>query len=240
MGRKINKEEDTNYWISFSDLMAGMLIIFILLFIFRMLDYSQSSEKLNETQRELEETKKIVLELSGTRAKIIALLQEAFEKEKIDIAVDINTGSIMLREGVLFDVAKSQMKDEGKEFLERFIPVYLRILLENEEINQELAEIIIEGHTDDVGSYIYNLGLSQDRAFNVATFILSDEFEYNHKEKLKKYLTANGKSFSNPIYKDNEIDRESSRRVVLKFRLKEEETLLEINKQLEAGGRNNE
>lgn len=215
--------------------MAGMLIVFILLFIFSMLDYSNSSEKLSDTQMELEETKKIVLELSGTRAKIIALLQESFEKENINIAVDINTGSIMLREGILFDVAMSEIKVEGKDFLERFIPIYLRILLENEEINKELAEIIIEGHTDDIGTYIYNLNLSQDRAFNVATFILSDEFNYTQKEKLKKFLTANGKSFSNPIYKDNELDRDSSRRVVFKFRLKEEETLLEINKQLEKG-----
>lgn len=235
MADKYYSEEETNYWISFSDLMAGLLIIFILLFVLTMLDNRRDSEKLQGIQSELEETKQMVIELSSTRAKIITLLQEAFEKENIDIVIDINTGAIKLREGILYDVGKSEIKKEGKIFLQKFIPVYLHILLENEEIEKELAEIIIEGHTDNVGTYLYNLNLSQDRAFNVVEFILSNEFQYNNKEKMQKYLTANGKSFANLIYVDGEIDKDNSRRVEFKFRLKEEETLLEINKRLEEG-----
>ena len=120
------------------------------------------------------------------------------------------------------------------------MPVYFRILLDNEEIRKELGEIIIEGHTDDISSYIYNLKLSQDRSFNVVKFLMSDEFEYKNKKLLIKYLTANGKSFSNLIYKEGEVDRDSSRRVEFKFKLKEEETLLEIKKQLEEGEMYNE
>lgn len=235
MLKKYREEEETNYWISFNDLMSGLLIIFILLFIYTMLDYTQDAEELESIQNELEETKQMVIELSSTRAKIISLLQEAFERENIDITVDANTGAIKLKEGILYDIGKSEIKEEGKLFLERFIPIYLHILLENQEIEGELAEIIIEGHTDNVGSYLYNLNLSQDRAFNVVEFLLSDEFKYDKKQKLQKYLTANGKSYSNLIYIDKKVDKESSRRVEFKFRLKEEETLLEINKRLEEG-----
>lgn len=247
MVKKPIYQEETSFWISISDLMAGVLIIFILLFIFKMLDYQGEIEKqkvvtneLNELQEELRQTKEKVIELSSTRLKIIALLKDEFEKENIDIVIDENTGAIKLKEGILFDTSQSNIKPAGKEFLQKFMPVYFRILLDNEEIRKELGEIIIEGHTDDISSYIYNLKLSQDRSFNVVKFLMSDEFEYKNKKLLIKYLTANGKSFSNLIYKEGEVDRDSSRRVEFKFKLKEEETLLEIKKQLEEGEMYNE
>jgi chemotaxis protein MotB len=167
----ISREEEVDYWISYSDLMAGILIVFILLFIFKMVDYQDAITdykegirkqeemiyELDETRKELAMTKEKVIELSSTRLKIIALLQDEFDKQNIKIIIDPDTGAIKLKEGILFDTGKSIIKEDGKEFLEQFIPVYLRILLGNPEIREEIAEIIVEGHTDDVGTYIYNL-----------------------------------------------------------------------------------
>ena len=241
MFKKRVEEEETNFWISISDLMAGILIIFILLFIFKMLDYQGEIEKQEVIQEELNETKEKIIQLTNTRLIIIALLKEEFEKEEIDILIDENTGAIKLREGVLFDTSESIIKEEGKEFLKEFMPIYFRILLDNEEIRQELAEIIIEGHTDDVSTYMYNLKLSQLRSYNVVELLFSDEFNYKNKDLLVKHLTANGKSYSNLIYKENnEVDRDSSRRVEFKFKLKEEETLLEIKRELEKGAQDDE
>lgn len=253
-----NKEEEVNYWPSYSDLMAGTLIVFMLLFIYQMADYQESAanykrsimerektnqelqrknQELEKTRRELEETRQQVIKLSSTKLRIIDLLRKEFEKENLEIEIDPDTGAIKLKESILFDTGKSIIKDEGKKFLQRFIPVYLRILLGNPEIREQLAEIIVEGHTDDVGSYLYNLNLSQERAFNVVKYLLGDEFDYEYKEDLKEYITANGRSFSKLIYDESHrVDRDSSRRVEFKFRLKEEEILLEIKKRLEEVG----
>ncbi len=182
---------------------------------------------------ELDQTKQTILELSSTRNEIIDSLQDAFESENIGIIVDPNTGAIKLKDSILFDTGESELKAEGKAFLADFIPIYINILLGDEEIKNQIAEIIIEGHTDNIGTYIYNLKLSQDRAFSVVEYLLSDELEYSHKDTFRAYATANGKSYSNLIYKDGVPDLDSSRRVEIKFRLKEEETLLEISKQLE-------
>lgn len=247
MKRKTNSSEDMNFWVSYSDLMAGVLIIFILLLIFKMYDMQKNKEvqmeeyeKLRQEvklkENELLKTKKKVQELSNTRLKIIELLQNEFEKANIQILIDPNTGAITLKEGILFDTAKSDVKNNGKEFLGKFIPLYLKILLGNEEIRGELAEIIIEGHTDDINTYLFNLNLSQKRSYSVVEYLMSDEFDYEYKDLLKNYITANGKSFSQLKYKDSNntiVDREESRRVEFKFRLKEEETLLRITKQLE-------
>jgi len=243
--RFTNKEEEVNYWPSYSDLMAGTLIVFMLLFIYQIADYQEANYNYNQIliqknleiaskERELNEAKQEAIELSSTKRRIIELLREEFEKEKLEVKIDEDTGVVKLKESILFDTGKSVIKEEGKEFLQKFIPVYLRILLGNPEVKEQLAEIIVEGHTDDVGSYLYNLDLSQERAFSVVKYLLGDEFDYEYKEELKKYITANGRSFSKLIYDEaHNVDRDSSRRVEFKFRLKEDEILTEILKLLE-------
>ena len=224
--KKKNQDEEPGFWISFSDLMASILIIFILLFVYKLVEYQAS---LSEKEQQIQE-------LTSTRVKIIEMLQEEFEKENIDINIDPKTGTIKLNESILFDTSKSELKKEGKEFAKRFIPIYVKILLGNEEVRSQLSQIIIEGHTDDVGSYISNLKLSQDRTLSVARFLLDDEFDYKYKKDLQEYITLNGRSYSDPILdKNGKINRDASRRVEIKFRLKEEEILLEIQNKLEEG-----
>ena len=121
-------------------------------------------------------------------------------------------------------------------FAEKFIPIYVNILLGNAEIKSQLSQIIIEGHTDDVGGYLYNLKLSQERSLSVAQFLLNPEFNYKYKDEMEKYLTINGRSYSEPILNsDDSINKDASRRVEIKFRLKEEEVLLQIQKELGKG-----
>ena len=223
---KKSQEEEVGFWISFSDLMASILIIFILLFVYKLVEY----------QANLTEKEQQIQELTSTRVKIIEMLQEEFKKEDIDINIDPKTGTIKLNESILFDTSKSELKEEGKEFARRFIPIYVKILLGNEEVKSQLSQIIIEGHTDDVGSYMSNLKLSQDRTLSVAQFLLDDEFDYKYKKDLQEYITLNGRSYSEPILDDEgNINRDASRRVEIKFRLKEEEILLEIQNKLEVG-----
>lgn len=224
--KKRSQEEEPGFWISFSDLMASILIIFILLFVYKLVEYQAS---LSEKEQQIQE-------LTSTRVKIIEMLQEEFEKENIDINIDPKTGTIKLNESILFDTSKSELKKEGKEFAKKFIPIYVKILLGNEEVRSQLSQIIIEGHTDDVGSYMSNLKLSQDRTLSVAQFLLDDEFDYKYKKDLQEYITLNGRSYSDPILdKNGKINRDASRRVEIKFRLKEEEILLEIQNKLETG-----
>ena len=68
----------------------------------------------------------MIQELTDTRFEIIAMLQEEFKKEGLEISIDSNTGAITLSESILFDFGKSELKQEGKDFLSKFIPIYLR------------------------------------------------------------------------------------------------------------------
>ena len=51
-------------------------------------------------------------------------------------------------------------------------------VLFSDEYRDYVSEIIIEGHTDSVGSYIDNLLLSQQRAYNVASYVLADDYSH--------------------------------------------------------------
>lgn len=222
--RKI--EEGSGYWISFSDLMSGVLIIFMLLFIYKILDY----------QNNIESKEAMIESLSSTRMQIISMLQEEFEKENIDILIDPKTGAIRLSEAILFDYGKNELKEEGKIFLQKFIPIYVRILFGTDDIKSQVSQIIIEGHTDDAGDYIYNLKLSQERALSVVEYLIGDSLNYDYKNDLQYNLTANGRSFSELITnEDGTVNANASRRVEIKFRLNEEETLMQIKQELEKG-----
>ncbi len=168
-------------------------------------------------------------DLVGVKTQIIRELSDALAKSNLSATVDHNTGDIVLESTVFFDVGKNNIKESGKQLLNRFIPVYLGVLLQPEYADF-LGEIIIEGHTDTQGAYLSNLELSQDRALSVATYCLSmDGLTREKTDLLRSILTAKGRSYSNPVYNaDGTINMDASRRVEFKFRLKDTEMIDEI------------
>ena len=174
--------------------------------------------------------------LIGMRSRIIEELRDELRGAGLDAVVDKNTGAIAFTGAVLFDSGKNQLKDSGKALLNAFIPVYIRTLM-SEENDDYVAEIIIEGHTDTDGTYLNNLALSQERALAVVTYCLSSEMtglSNAEKEDLQSIITANGRSYSDPVYAaDGTVDKEASRRVVFKFRMKDSEMIDQMSEILE-------
>lgn len=183
--------------------------------------------KLDSQQAKLDDQQLKLDELVGVRAQIVKSLGEALRKANVKANVDAQ-GSITLDASVLFDVGKSELKDSGKLVLDQFLPVYLGVLLQDDNL-KNISEIIIEGHTDSTGNYLDNLKLSQERALNVMSYVLSDEnknLDLRMKQKLRKIGTANGRSFSNlKLDAQGLEDAESSRRVEFKFRMQDEQMI---------------
>ncbi len=245
----------TNYWQSYSDMMAALLMVFILLVAIAIVSVNQYSKQLLERNTELiaqkdllEEQNKELLKLKeeleekqgeidriiGVKQEIIEALNREFSKQDISIDIDQQTGAIVFDSNILYDRSAYKLKKDGTKFLDRFLPIYIGVLF-SDEFKKDIAEIIIEGHTDTESGYMYNLELSQQRALSVVRYILSDSsLSKKQKEQLRTIITANGRSFSNPIYKNNgKVDAARSRRVEVKFRLKDEEMILELQKILE-------
>ncbi len=191
---------------------------------------------LTAQQEQLDTQAKRIDELIGVRSKIILDLSNSLSASDLKATVDPNSGDIVLDSSVFFETARSEIKEEGKLLLDRFIPVYLNVLL-SDDYREYLGEIIIEGHTDSSGSYENNLKLSQQRALQVALYCLAmPTLSAEQKNLLQQILTATGKSWADLKYDANgNEDRDASRRVEFKFSLKDAEMINEMNRILQEG-----
>ena len=198
------------------------------------LDEQQS--QIATQQSQLEQQQRQIEDLVGVRTQIISDLSTALREADISATVDPTSGAIALASDVLFATGESQLSSEGRDRIDAFLPVYLDVLF-SDEYRDYVSEIIIEGHTDSVGSYIDNLLLSQQRAYNVASYVLADGYSHisdSTREHLRQVATANGRSFSDLIYnEDGTENRSASRRVVFKFRLTDEQMVSQLQSILE-------
>jgi len=211
-----SEREDGQFWPSFTDLLTTILLCFILIFITMMVIKSL----------QIKEMEKTLDQIMGVRAKLVEDLKDEFTNDAQGIEVDEQTGAIIFDTEILFAYDEATLKDDAFQFLDEFVPKYLDVLLES-GYEDYIAEIIIEGHTDRDGTYLYNLELAQDRAYSVAKYVLSEDFPYPHiQEHLEKKLTVNSKSYTD--YRTDEegnYHADASRRVEFKFRLKDEDIL---------------
>ncbi|EKQ1324081.1 OmpA family protein [Campylobacter jejuni] len=311
---KNESKEDSNFWIAYADLMAGLLFVFILLigaivvkYVLTQSDLKEIKDNLNKQEARLEESKEelrnkeaIVFKLSSdlnnassalnlansqkaeleanitnykqlskdlnstldNKDKQILILlgqlekkdeelknlQEDFQKakEKVqnlgfirenlskelqskldnNITIDEKTGSISLPAEVLFDKDSYVLKNEAKASLRKILSEYFDAIFEDPKIFSNIENIIIEGHTDSDGSYIYNLDLSQKRAYEVMNFI----YTFYKSDKLQKLLMASGRSFSDPVFVNGVEDKDKSRRIEIKFSIKNDNALKDVEK----------
>ncbi len=190
--------------------------------------------EIENARQELTTTKQELQDIVGIRTDIIGALQSAFSNSSMK--VDAQTGSITFSSDVLFRYNSASLTADSKESLKNIIPMYLDVLLQD-QFRDYIAEIIIEGHTDTDGGYQSNMELSYARANAVADFCLNKRNGLSEAkiEQLQKILTVNGKSWSSPVYQKDafgnatqEVDMPASRRVEIKFRLKEDEMIEKI------------
>ncbi|WP_117149001.1 MULTISPECIES: OmpA family protein [Paraliobacillus] len=211
-----DEQEENHFWPSFTDLLTSILLCFVLIFISMMVIKSIQIEEMKET----------IDQIMGVRSDLVKDLNAEFQDSTLGIEVDEKTGAIIFDTEILFEYDGAELKDDSFQFLDEFVPKYLDVLLAS-GYEEYISEIIIEGHADRTDGYLYNLQLSQERAYSVAEYILGDEFPYkNIQDHLQEKLTVNGKSFSDGRTDENgDYSPDASRRVEFKFRLKDEEIL---------------
>ena len=186
---------------------------------------------LDEKTAQLKDQQAQIDQIIGVKADVIEALKNEFSKNNINA----QTGALTLEASVMFDYDQAELTDAGKQALEQILPIYCKVLLQDDYMKY-LAEIIIDGYTDTDGDYSYNLQLSQQRSLAVAQYLLDIQGNFldaTQSQNLEKYLTVNGHSMANPVLDANgNVDKDASRRVEVKFRLKDEEMIDELNQLL--------
>ena len=190
---------------------------------------------LDEKTAQLKDQQAQIDQIIGVKADVIEALKNEFSNNNINVDIDSQTGALTLEASVMFDYDQAELTDAGKQALEQILPIYCKVLLQDDYMKY-LAEIIIDGYTDTDGDYSYNLQLSQQRSLAVAQYLLDIQGNFldaTQSQNLEKYLTVNGHSMANPVLDANgNVDKDASRRVEVKFRLKDEEMIDELNQLL--------
>ncbi|QKF64854.1 OmpA family protein [Campylobacter corcagiensis] len=188
---------------------------------------SSKDASLARIMADLNITRNRIQNLAGVGVRVISDIKQSLGSS---VSIDEKSGALTLLSSVLFDKGSSTLKDEAKPELKATLEKYFGVLLNSDEIRNNLDTIVIEGHTDTDGSYLFNLKLSQDRAYAVMEFIN----EWNKDERLKSYLTASGRSFTMPVLNsDGSENMDKSRRIEIKFTLSNRQTIEEIGKLLD-------
>lgn len=222
MYKKISKtdyNEENIFWITMSDLLLGLMIIFLILFIMSMVGFSQA--KVAEQSAQTEMAEKLAKELVNN---------------KIDVNIDKMSGQVEISDLELFDIGSAKLSAKGKAYLDKFFPIYIDTIFSNPEVSDKVENLIIEGHTDSQmfkglnsadAQYTKNLELSSMRATEVANYVFKTNYNKKYSKKLHKVLIVEGKSNTEPILTNGKEDFNKSRRVELEIRMKAGENVIE-------------
>lgn len=205
-------------WIALSDLMTGLMMIFMLIAVAYMIKVEAAAAKVkqvaviyDEARRELynELSKEFETDLSGWGAEITKDLAIRFKEPE-----------------VLFNSGEDKLKPKFQEILHNFFPRYVKIIT-SDKYRDTIQEIRVEGHTSSIWSdsvspqeaYFKNMELSQSRTRSTLRYIFGLSEVTKNLDWLRQYVTANGLSFSRRIMNSDGTESFSrSQRVEFRIR----------------------
>ncbi len=214
-------------WISVADLMAGLMMVFLLIAVIYAKDANQRARNVTE----------IVTEWQDSELAIYSALKNEFEDDMPKWNAEIEKETLTIRflaPEVLFKAGKSDLEQRFQEILLDFMPRYIE-LLHNKFID-EIKEVRIEGHTSsewsrnvsETEAFIRNMKLSQERTRTVLRFSMDILDLKPLNPWMRTTVSANGLSSARLIIKDNVENKKRSRRVEFTIRTKTKEAMFQI------------
>ncbi|MBB1335385.1 MULTISPECIES: OmpA family protein [unclassified Pseudoalteromonas] len=209
-GKRKQSEEGGEHWLSISDLMAGLMMVFLFIAIVFM----------RHTMKENEKIKNVAVTFQENQVAIYESLIKEFDEdlERWGAEIDKETLAFNFKSpDVLFDNGDIDIKPAFAGILDDFFPRYLKVL---KPFRSSIDEVRIEGHTSsewnkdstDEEAYFKNMRLSQGRTRSVLSYLYSlvpEETPW-----IKRNIAAVGFSSSRLIMTEQGIeDTEKSRRV---------------------------
>ena len=136
--------EQENYFVSMTDMMVGLVFIFIILLMYFAVQFKQTTEQLTSA----DETRKHILEQVQTR----------LEAKGVHVKIDTANGLLHLPDEILFESAQAIPTQKGKEAighladaLREVLPCYAEGMPSRSDCPptpHRVQSVFIEGHTD--------------------------------------------------------------------------------------------
>lgn len=201
--------EENPFLISISDLMAGLLTIFMLALAYYVLSFGYQSEKLKGNEE--------------IRTEILQILKQELESAGISVHIAEDQGALQLPEGVFFDKGKAEIKEEGWRTIRVLAPALSRVL-RDPRYKDEVETVFIEGHTDNIPintpRFPSNWELSTQRAINTwrAMQAVCPELKDLTNREGQKLFSCSGYADTRPAESnETEEGRRRNRRIDLRI-----------------------
>ena len=189
---------------------------------------------IGQQEQYLKAANKELLEMRG-QMQTIAVLRLSILEQIRDSVVSVmgdaskvtigDNGSIILNEGVFFDVGSSDIKAEAEPTLRQLTEVFYKFLSDTENAKY-VDSIVISGHTDSTGSDSDNRKLSTDRANSVLGYLL--EGQSGKLNKFASMFCAAGYGETRPVStNDTAAGRAQNRRIEISIILRDD-TVMDI------------
>ncbi|HRL20815.1 OmpA/MotB family protein [Alcaligenes sp. SDU_A2] len=204
--------EDADHWMSVSDLMSGLMIVFLFISILLMRNALGERDKIKE----------VAVTYQNNQVALYENLKKEFQNDLDAWNADIDPLTLAFEfksPDVLFQTGSAIIKPAFRHILDDFFPRYLKVL---SQFRHSLNEIRIEGHTSSQWNqqtppeeaYFRNMALSQERTRSVLLYIQNMDAVKSEKEWIRQNMAAVGFSSSRLVLDEHgHEDAERSRRV---------------------------
>lgn len=213
--RNSSSAADESDWLSVSDLMAGLMMVFLIIAVSLMREAFEERDKIKQVALSYEANQNAIFNALNTEfAKDLSGWDAVLDKETLTLTFE--------SQEVLFALGKNELSDRYKRLLDGFMPRYMSVL---HQYSASIEEVRIEGHTSSGWSssatqtqaYFFNMELSQGRTRSVLAYIFQMPAMENYRDWIKNHVSAVGLSSSHLVKTDaGEEDRDRSRRVTFR------------------------
>lgn len=216
-------DEDNPYWISFSDIMSGLLVLFMLVSLALILDLIVKRNALN---RQLN----YMAGIEQVRTDVLLEIEGELREENINIEISDNNSVLRVPDNVLtFASGRSEIPvDEESRRVIRKIGEAIRSTIIDGDRYQVFDTIFVEGHTDNQ-PFIHpvimgNWGLSTNRAIEVWNYWDGNVMDSPKLSELINHagiplFSVSGYGETRPIQTPQNTDeqRQRNRRIDIRF-----------------------
>jgi outer membrane protein OmpA-like peptidoglycan-associated protein len=213
--KRVTSRPET-FWASYSDLMAGLLMVFALTTVITLLDIGT---RLIEPTQAVKEWEKVLKEICHD--------PDLAKMENVQI--DCNTGALIISdENLRFGFSRTELGQEAEQVLREAVPKYLEVIQRYPKFFNMIDAIEISGHTDREDPQGVNPYFSRERAGQVLSFLMKEPRMSTYTDLLKRKAVTAG--YSDTRYPDECVgDRcAAARRVEIAVRLNDREVLKEF------------
>lgn len=170
--------EEENYFVSMTDMMVGLVFIFIIMLMYYALQFRDVTDQLTGAEK--------------ARTEILRQIEKTMKSKGVEVSIDTQNGVLRLPDAILFDSAQADLKPQGRvaighlaDALNDVLPCYTdakdggaRPTMCQKDSGYRIESLYVEGHTDadrfsGAGGLADNWDLSVKRATNTYRAVTS-------------------------------------------------------------------